>query len=76
MADKVTVQILTTDALNGETVTTNLSNINPALGDGSTQSAEKVDTCARALVGLSNNTYLDALIITTNTYSVTEQLAE
>lgn len=72
MATKFTIQIVSRDPDTLEEVSTNIGYVNPALLEESDKGAAKVDTCARALIGLSNNTYVDTYLVTTE--SVTEIL--
>lgn len=70
MAARVTIQIESRDPISGDTETTNIGYVNPALLEESDRGAMKVDICARALISLSQNTYIDTLLVTTE--SVTE----
>lgn len=70
MAARVTIQIQSRDPLTGDIEATNIGYVNPALLEESDRGAQKIDTCARALMSMSQNTYVDTLLVTTE--SVTE----
>lgn len=78
MASKVSIS-MTARNTNNETVTTNISNVNPRLF-ASTDTAilaaayEFVDTAMRTLNNLTNNTYVDSVV--TFSESVNEQIAD
>ena len=72
MATKVSLQILSTDS-NGEENKMTVGYINPLLLAEQDGGAAKIDTCARAIIGLSTDTYSDTLLVTTE--SVNELLA-
>lgn len=67
-AVKRTLVVQSTNATTGELVQRNFANANPSA------TAANVDAFARAIVGLSTNTYSDTLIV--DTTSTNEILAE
>lgn len=72
MATKVSLQILSTDN-NGEENKMTVGYVNPLLLAEQDGGASKIDTCARAIIALSTDTYSDTLLVTTE--SVNELLA-
>lgn len=64
----VSLQIKTTDT-DGEDVTFTVGYVNPALLQESDRGAAKIDACARAIMNLSKNAYVDTLIVTTESVS-------
>lgn len=73
MAVKISLQILSVNSATGETDSMNVGYVNPALLDEADHGAAKIDTCARAIIALSTDTYSDTLLVTTD--SVNEMLA-
>lgn len=77
MALKVSMSVQMRDPINGEIVSTTLTDINPIIFSGGTiteeQAYQAADTVARRICALSNNTFVDAIITTSE--STTEHLA-
>jgi len=73
MAVKISLQILSINSTLGETESMTVGYVNPALLEEADHGAAKIDTCARAIIALSTNTYSDTLLVTTD--SVNEMLA-
>ena len=74
MAAKVSLQILSTDVSTGAEDKMTVGYINPAILAEQDGGASIIDACARAIIGLSTDTYSDTLLVTTE--SVNELLAE
>lgn len=74
MAARVSISIQSRNTATAEVDSYNIGYINPALLTENDRGAQKIDTCARALNSLSENTYVDTLLVTTE--SITEILNE
>lgn len=64
MATKISITVVSRNASTLEEQTYNIGYINPALLNDQDRGAAKIDACARALNSLSDNTYIDALLVT------------
>lgn len=64
MATKVSITIISRNPATLDEETYNIGYINPTLLNDQDRGAAKIDACARALNSLSDNTYIDALLVT------------
>lgn len=69
MATKVSITVVSRNPSTLDEQTYNIGYINPTLLNDPDRGAAKIDACARALNSLSDNTYIDALLVTSESIS-------